>query len=337
MSPARWSIIRAMPGLGVPGVLARAAALLAVVAGLNLAVNPFDMYPSRWFEPIVLSTRHTKLQLFRARRPPPDVVVLGSSRSMTIDPAYIREKTGRSAFNAAVHGASPRDYVGFAHCLEAAPAFPRTVVIGLGMEQLRVASRLLEHHDALADCQPAGTRPLGESLADLASVFTLDQTWASLRVVGLEVVGRPAPQFRFRDDGMAVAVRNQPLEVALRSSLDGNWSPATFRFDALDAAPLEEIRRVLDTCRRHGARVVVYLPPFHPQAVARYREESRFVALRQQLVAQLEAWSREYPMRYYDLSEVDRFGGSAAMFTDASHPSDEGGRRLVDAMLPGLL
>ncbi len=336
MSVGRWSIIRGMPGLGVPGVLARAAALLAAVAGLNLAVNPFDMYPSRWFVPLVLSTRHTKLQLFEARQPPPDLVVLGSSRSMTIDPAYILEKTGRNAFNAAVHGASPRDYVAFAHCLEAAPAFPRTVVIALGMEQLRGGSRLVEHHDALADCKPAEARPMSDALADLASLFTLDQTWASLRVLNLEIVGRPKPQFRFRDDGMVVEVRNQPLETALQASLDGNWSPGIFRFDAFDATPLDQVRQVLETCRRHGARAVVYLPPFHPRAIARYRAESRFVALRDGLLAQLEAWSREYPMSYYDLTEVERFGGSAAMFTDASHPSDEGGRRLVDALLPAL-
>jgi hypothetical protein len=275
---------------GVLGVLARAALLLAASAALNVVVNPFDIYESRWFEPIVLSTRRTKLTLYRERRPPPDVLLLGSSRSMTVDPAYIEERTARHAFNAAMHGAAARDYLAFARCLTAEAGFPRVVVVGLGVEQFRGYFPAVEHHDPLAACQP-GSGPVAsvQDWRESLGAMTLAQTWASLRVLGMELTGRPDPQYRFRADGMLV-----------------------------------------------GARVVVYLPPYHPRAIGLYLAQSRFASLRTKLMDQLSRWAADYPLTAYDLSEIGRFGGTPEMFSDASHPSDAGARRLVDAMFPAL-
>src|SRR5262245_53100923 len=77
-----------------------AAFLLLLVAALNYLVNPLGMYPPRIYEPIVLHSRAEKMRLYRAARPRPEIVILGSSSSFAMSPAYIRERTGRTAFNA---------------------------------------------------------------------------------------------------------------------------------------------------------------------------------------------------------------------------------------------
>src|SRR5262245_33156091 len=81
-----------------------AVPLLALVAGLNYLVNPLMIYSTRLFQPIVLHSRSEKMLLYRAAEPPPEIVVLGSSTSFTMAPAFIRERTGRPAFNASLHG-----------------------------------------------------------------------------------------------------------------------------------------------------------------------------------------------------------------------------------------
>jgi hypothetical protein len=322
---------------GTLGILARAALLLAASAVLNLVVNPFDIYGSRWFDPVVLSTRRTKLVLYRDRRPPPDLLLLGSSRSMTVDPAYIEERTGRRAFNAAVHGAATRDYLAFARCVAAEPVFPRVVVVALGAEQFRGYFPPVEHHDPLAACQP-GDGPVTTLLdwRESLGAMTLAQTWASLRVLGMELTGRPDPQYRFRADGMLVAFRTPPAAEGLATSLAAFWGPKAFQFEELNAANLEEVRQLLELCRRKGARVVVYLPPYHPYAIELYLAQSRFASLRMKLMDQLTRWRSDYPVTAYDLSETSRFGGTPEMFSDASHPTDAGARLLVDAMSPAL-
>src|SRR5262245_33529934 len=85
MRSARWLLVR---------VSVAATFFLGMVAGLNSLVNPFGIYATRLFEPIVLHSRSEKMQLYRAARPRPEIVVLGSSSSFAMPPAYIRARTG---------------------------------------------------------------------------------------------------------------------------------------------------------------------------------------------------------------------------------------------------
>ena len=85
------------------GLAARSVFLLAATVGLNLLIDPLGVYGSRLFEPIVLRTRGAKLYLYEQTRPAPAIVILGSSRSFSVDPQYVEAKTSRKAFNAAVN------------------------------------------------------------------------------------------------------------------------------------------------------------------------------------------------------------------------------------------
>jgi hypothetical protein len=320
------------------GVAWRTLVLLGVLTGLNVLVDPLDVHGTRLVEPIVLGTRQTKLQLYRALRPRPEIVVLGSSRAFRVDPAYVEEKTGKAAFNAAVHAGSPRDFLAFARCMARDGAFPRTVVVGLGLEHFKVPSPPAERRDPLAACG-ADTDERGWTWSSARPSFlTVEETWASLRVLGMEVTGRPQALYSdVRADGLLEPRGTKPLEAALAESLAGTWSPAFLAsYASLDPTCLEEFRRFLEVCRAQHSRVIVYLTPFHPDALARYRAESRFVALRQQLLDQLAAWSKDFPVVSRDLTDIASFGGRPESFTDASHPDAEGDRRVVDALLPDL-
>ncbi len=322
-----------MPALR--GLAARAVLVAALVAGLNVAVDPFDVYGTGLVEPLVLGTRQPKLTLYRARTPPPEIVVLGSSRAFTVDPAYIQEKTGRSAFNASVHAGTPRDFLAFARCMAAAGHFPATLVVALGVEQFKSAARPAEGRDPLAACGGSDGRP--SWLEARPGFLTLDETWASLRVLGLQITGRPEALYsRIEPDGMLRPRTTQPLAEALTESLAQNWSPAALGGEALHPVPLEQLRELLEIARGQRTRVVVYLAPFHPRALERYRAGSHFESLNRQLLARLAAWSREYPVTAHDFTDIASVGGAPDGFTDASHPDAAGDRSIVDALLPEL-
>lgn len=55
------------------------------------------------------SDRMQKTDLIEQLRAAPEVVILGGSRALRFDPAYITQRTGLSGFNAAVTGARPED------------------------------------------------------------------------------------------------------------------------------------------------------------------------------------------------------------------------------------
>jgi hypothetical protein len=317
------------------GLAARSALLLGATVGLNLLVDPLGVYGSRLFEPIVLRTRGPKLYLYQHLRPAPPILILGSSRSFNVDPRYVEARTSRRAFNAAVGGAGVRDYVEFARCAAARGRFPRLLIVAVGVEQALSDARTFERNDLMADCLRARTT-LSERLQAYRGLVTLDETWASVRVLGLEVTGRPAPAFSFGGDGMIRGVASPPRaarERAVSDSLATSWGPANFAPERLSPESVELLRQLLDLCREQGAQVIVYLPPYHPRAVALYLAESHFGSARAQLLAQLASWATQYPLRYYDFTEVASFGGSEEMFDDASHPSEQANRLLLDVML----
>jgi hypothetical protein len=257
-----------------------------------------------------------------------------------MEPAYIEAKTSRPAFNAAVHAGGPPDYVDLARCFANEGGLPPVLVVGLGVEQmLHDDGQPIERPDPFARCRDA--RMKTSLLADVRSyhgLFTLEESWAAWRVLGFELVGRPPPLYTFAADGVVKTnVPAKPLKDALQESLAGSWSPATFDAQRLDPNRLETMRQLLELCRRSGSKLVVYLPPYHPKAVARYLSESHFASLRQMLLDQLAEWAKRYPLRYYDFSEASRFGASEEMFLDASHPREDACRLMMDAMLSDLI
>jgi len=317
----------------VGGLAARVVLLLVATAGLNYLVNPFGAYATHLFEPIVLSSRFPKLSLYERRSPAPAIVVLGSSRCFTMEPSYIETRTSRPAFNAAVHAGGPRDYLDLARCFASHRSFPSVLIVGLGVEQLVTQPALVERRDPFASCRSGGAAPMSEFVRTYRGLVTIEEAWASVRVLTLELTGRPAPLYRFAADGMMQVSETRPLEEAVATSLAGNWRPSQFDSDRLDPMSVALMRQFLELCRDRQAKVVVYLPPYHPRAIARYIEQSRFASLRARVLEQLASWAMQYPLEFYDFTEVHRFGGRGDMFYDASHPREDACRLMLDVML----
>lgn len=317
------------------GLAARSFFLLAATVGLNLLVDPLGVYGSRLFEPIVLRTRGAKLYLYEQTRPAPAIVILGSSRSFSVDPQYIKAKTSRSAFNASTAGAGIRDYLDFARCFAARGSFPSLLIVAVGVEQALSDGRSFERNDLMDDCLHP-QRTLSDRVQIYRGLFTPEETWASLRVLGLEATGRPAPAYSFGNDGMIRGLGSPPprlLEQRLNDSLAGAWGPGNFAHDSPSPESVSQIRQLLDLCRDQGAKVIIYLPPYHPRAVTLYLKESQFASARSHLREQLAAWATEYPLRFYDFTEMSLFGGREEMFSDASHPTVDADRLMLDIML----
>ena len=317
-----------------------ALTLLGMVAALNYVVNPFGLYAPRLFEPIVLHSRAEKMRLYRLAEPPPDIVVLGNSSGFTIPPAYITEMTRRTAFNASLHGGVPQDYLAFLNYMASIGKVPKLVIVMLAVEQARPNLPAgFEPHDPL---EPYLERSSGHLLAGARWLLTLDQTLASIRVLMAEARGRPAPHYRFDADGWGhFADADASLEQLVNDYLAKGWGPELFSFRALDSNQLSYFRRFLERARRLGIKVVVYVPPLHPRAVALYDRETNLPVLKTDLLERLHAWQAGGLIAAaYDFSRVESFGGHAGEFHDLAHPTAEASRRMLDVMLrrlpPGL-
>src|ERR1700730_17557801 len=82
---------------------------VASVGGTNFLVNPLGYYPTHALPPITWSSRGLKLRLL-SEAPPPEVLILGSSRSMKIAPRDVQRLSHFTAFNASVDSARVEDW-----------------------------------------------------------------------------------------------------------------------------------------------------------------------------------------------------------------------------------
>jgi hypothetical protein len=314
-----------------------AVALLALVAGLNYLVNPFGIYSTRLFEPLVLHSRTEKMRLYRAAQPPPEIVVLGSSSSFTMPPAYIQERTGRPAFNASLHGGVPEDYLAFLRFMAFVDKLPKLLIVPLAVELVRPnLSTGFEPHNPL---RPYLDRESRDWLEDARRLLTLEQTRAALRLLAAESKGRPASHYRFDADGLAhFAETGAPLEKIVDAYLaTKEWGPGLFGFRNLDDAQISYFRQFLTLARHLNVKVIVYLPPLYPRAVAFYERETNLPALRTKLLEHLRAWQAEGLIAVvYDFTRLESFGGEAAEFHDLAHPTAAASRRMLDLILRSL-
>src|SRR5262245_9503230 len=327
---------RLLPSAGwmITRVGLTAALILSLVAGLNYLVNPFGMYSSRFFEPIVLHSRTEKMRLYRAAQPPPQIVVLGSSSSFTMSPAYIGQLTGRPAFNASLHGGVPEDYLAFLRYMASIDKVPKILIVPLSVELVRPNLPTgFEPHNPL---KPYLDRASSQALEEFRWLFTLEQTRAAFRLLAAEQRGRPPSHYRFDADGWAHFVESGAnLDQIVDSYLaTKEWGRGLFAFERLDETQMSYFRQFLLLARRLGVKVIVYLPPLHPRAVALYDRETNLPALRAKLIEQLHAWHGEDLIAaVHDFTRVESFGGRSAEFHDLAHPTADASRRMLDLLL----
>lgn len=311
-----------------------AALFLCLVAALNYLVNPLGIYSTRLFEPLVLHSRAEKMRLYRAAQPPPEIVVLGSSSSFTMSPAHIRERTGLPAFNASLHGGVPEDYLAFLRFMASLDKVPKLLIVPMSVELVRPDLPTgFEPHDPL---KPYLERESRDLLEGARWLLTIEQTRASLRLLAAEWRGRPRAHYRFDADGWAhFAEDGTPLEKIVDAYLaTKEWGPGLFGFRALDTVQVGYFREFLALARRLDVKVIVYLPPLYPRAVAFYERETNLPALRAQLVERLRAWQADGLIAaVHDFTRVEAYGGTAAEFHDLAHPTAAASRRMLDLML----
>jgi hypothetical protein len=316
------------------GSLALPAVFIGSVAAFNYAANPFGLFPTRLFEPIVLHSRADKLRLYAAREPAPEVVVFGSSPGFTVAPAHIERLTGRPAFNASLHGGTPRDFLAFTRYMVASGRTPRVAIVELRVEQFRPDARVgFEPGDPLESwAEEEDPGPLRSAEDRARTLLTLEQTEASLRLLRVELEGRSEPHYWFDPDGLG-HFKAYSAGEAIDAYLLEAAKPHHFRFRALSEYHLGQLERFLDLCRERGIRVIVYIPPYHPRLAALWERETRLPELKAQFLRRLAGEQHKGGVSVHDFSRLESFGGAETMFKDALHVDEEASRRMLDIML----
>jgi hypothetical protein len=312
--------------------------LTVLVATFTALVDPLGRFGTGVLPPVLTSDRDQKARLYLARRPRPELIVLGSSRSKTLAPACLSELSGQSAFNFAVNGAGSEDLVAILRFILAQrDRSARTLLVGMDPEMLQPSGgvhRALEGSRALGRYAPdgaVGDRP--PLAADLLGWQAVSAAVRSVRAAHLPV---EAPDMVLEPDGLE---RYAGIEAEIRSGVfdgsarvTGSIPGALSRYEAfatLDSARVGWLREFLGEARRSAVAVRGFIPPVHP-AFVRRAEQTAWRDRTDETVELLRSLERDGLLSYVETRTlvVDTTG-----FVDAVHFLAPVAARLAGALM----
>ncbi len=319
-----------------------AALLLGGVAALNVIVDPTAIFGSGLLPPLVWNDRAEKLSLLRQAKAV-DTLVIGSSRAMKVEPEFLDQLAGGTAFNAALNSAQAEDYLAIYRYARHSAGHPiRTIILAIDPEAFHngrdVDERLRAQAD-LANHVPGLRGPSwwGHRFKAALSYTTL---LLSLRSIRFAMSAYPEPSSSFDGRGYLTYVQWE-REIA-QGTFDREAAFADVRsqyvqryggFSRLSPVRLGYLRELLDECARDEVRVFAYITPLHQRTRAALAENTPFPDRVRELSALLADELGRRGIPFLDATDVHSFGGDPEGFFDGVHPTAANNRQLLRRLI----
>jgi hypothetical protein len=317
--------------LGRLGLSALSIAL--VVVAFNYVINPFGLYPPHFFEPLVLTTRDLKMQLYVTYSLPPQALIMGSSRSFQVDPDQIEHLWGYTAFNASVTGGKLRDYLAFLRYVDDVGKLPDLLIINVAPEVFRwynddrstsdPDSRLWNYVDAQ---DPLFS--LKDNLYRMVRLLSKDQLESSLHIVLLKILNQSDPPRYVTSLNGLTRSPDKHLSSAdlipekVFNSINSLYFGNTFTEYQPDRYRLDIFQQILEIAKQHHMLVIGYMPPYHPAMRDVLEARTTFPSYLNFVTSQLDNFEKEYPFQYMNFIDSQEFENGNSFFPDLIHPNE---------------
>ncbi|WP_102124894.1 SGNH/GDSL hydrolase family protein [Deinococcus planocerae] len=325
----------------------------AVLGAVLWYVDPRGQFGVGRFPTVTLDARRQKMTLFRAfqAQAPVQGLILGSSRTMKLDPEVFSEKTGLRFFNFTVDAAKAEDYLAIYRWAKARGAPIRRVMLGLDVEALHndnVYFTNFRHNAELRRmlAQGQGNAALLGVSADVSRVkdmFTVDYLRDTARVVAARARSEarvPFMQFTAngylhypgREQQRAAGTFDLTREVSAclpgyLSIYGGMRSLSPQRWGYLEAL----VREV----QQDGGQVEIWISPLHPATTQLLASQTRYTRLLAETRAALQDLGRRTGVTVRDYASPERFGSNAQDWYDCAHIDNRGAALLAGRLLGG--
>jgi hypothetical protein len=287
---------------------------------------------------------------------PPKVLVLGSSRSMKIDPGEVERLTGDSAFNGGVSGGTAKDiylYTRYADQLWGGDngAFPH-LVIGVVNDVFR--------NDGTAAFDPRLRRflPSADKNRDPLDISTALLQWKTVqsaakvvpKVVrrdGLDALMHPVQtsgalsadlavegtqqsnkKRNFTPQGLQLFDPVRNMKVPLKKRIDvqmTEYAKRTYALDTeftgVDPAALALFRRTITLANQRGDVPTIWVTPYQPSAV-KYLPADEYAKRNKVFLDAMHELEKDPSLDFHfeeDFVDIKAFGGKPGEFYDGIH------------------
>ncbi len=321
----RFKRIWLWPAVAAVIIAAAVGGCGASLVSVRSAASPSAAY---W----TLSDRGIKSGLILKMKRPPQLLVIGGSRALRFDPAYIRRLTGLTAFNAAVQHATPEDewcFVALLHTRFPDARFQLLWVIHVDeFDQFSPGAALLE--------DPSLAHFLPPQLVD-AVMDSLGPAAQATLAVGAQHPSVIRPDGFTLADAISSAARHGTLRERVAPYIKGALHFYAHTPPRIRPQAARYFTTTLSLMNRLGVAPTVVLAPLQPWYLAAIYDHG-WEARHLLVLSYLRRLQSIYRFNLLDFSRVSSIGGSPLGFYDAVHLRPETTRLVVEAVrhsLPG--
>jgi hypothetical protein len=323
------------------------ALVMGAVLALNVIADPYGSVGTHFFPTVTTSDRTVKADKIEELEQPPELVVLGSSRSMRYEPEYLEEKTGLSAFNAGVNGiggtADAWAMTQFIHDTwpEADPEYLWLLDVE-SFVPFEVGARTANEPRM---AQYVGQASVGKGPKEFAqalwqnrsTLFSLDTAYDSARLLLYREEAKSS-QSKYRkqilDDGVLKPRKWSEKEWARRwpNSIERYSNLHKNVFKELDPTAQEYFQKTLAFMNEQGKTPVVVLTPVNPKLrtiLAPLGWDDRH----EEVVAYVESLQDEYDFVLLDMTDPRVFDYDKQEWYDGVHMTTVNTRPAIDHIL----
>lgn len=310
-------------------------------------VDPDSEYGTNRFPPPLANARQTKQQTFKAfvATQKVDGLFLGSSRSMALEPALAQKLTGYRFFNFSVQNAMAEDYLAIYRWVLKQGQDPKLLIVGVDVEAFDPSNKIderLRDNNALLTALDSTAKPTPiTTITRAGDELNIENALAIAKGIQLKV--RPARQTDVVEpDGHT----EYPFDEADARSgkfnlgkMIGQTIPtyaANYKgMNKLSPEREERLTQLVQEAAAHQAKVILWVPPLHPETVKVLDESTPYGERLKDTIALAQRLAEQYPgtVTAIDLSSPDKFGGNESDWRDGAHMKKQNAERALAAML----
>ena len=301
--------------------------------------------------PLVMDSRSEKTLLYAkaAAESPVTGILLGSSRTLTFQPADLDKETGLHFFNFAVQSARAEDHLAIYRWLCAQNKAPKQLVIGYDVELLHdgdpIDARLQQNGALWRQLHPDASEPskIGRFISTMtsehgvspATLFSASYLMDSARSLWLLAIHAQritdlASDGTVRWQNWIAERRAGTFKLATRiSDTKTEYSARYNRMHGLSAERQRVFADLLREAKDHDTHVTICLLPLHPDLHAYVTAKCNYDQLLRQTVAFLQEQSGRYGCDLIDCTDANRLGLAPDEWFDGAHVTESNAARLV--------
>lgn len=307
-----------------------------------IVVNPRGLYGFRVFPQLANALKQEKIQYYNSLDSVPDIIILGSSRSLTISPSYIRKNLELSAFNFGFSGISPYEFSlqGDLIYSDQKSEFPSVLLFEISPSNLEDINKENSAEMPIEFLPYMTTNKAAKFLLDrYLLLFNIHQFSESVYVwqyVSEDHV--PQNYWEVQPDGYARFYQPDTLAQALTRQMKARENNEPCEHFSKDGYKL--IEKFVSLATQKNSSIIFYFSPIHPTFKLEYLDKtSRYEWCKKIFLDLMQKATNENTSIYFlDLSnpETAHLTIDDSGFYDGFHITPANAEKIIDYLAPTI-